>query len=144
MSRAVCSASTFCDVLGSTYAPKQLCCWQSAYRDFCPKKSLKLSLQGGTRRHAPIWPAKATKTPHKPQGIVSNFQKSHTADKNTLSILNFINDSAKWVVTLAAGSVLLWNHNVDVSWSLLGSIIAVFFCKVGDVHVLLLFAGPCL
>ncbi|KAL3144042.1 hypothetical protein ABBQ32_003842 [Trebouxia sp. C0010 RCD-2024] len=44
--------------------------------------------------------------------------------------LTLINDSAKWVVTLTAGGVLLWHHNVDVSWSLLGSIVTVFLCKV--------------
>ena len=84
--------------------------------------------KGVNRRHVSSWPAKASKS--QDSGMVSASQDSRAADDSTLLFLNLINDSAKWVVTLTAGGVLLWYHNVDVSWSLLGSIVTVFLCKV--------------
>lgn len=45
-------------------------------------------------------------------------------------VLDWVNDSVKWVVTLAAAFVLLRYHNVWVNWCLVGSIVAALTCKV--------------
>ena len=66
--------------------------------------------------------------------MFANRQDSPPLDSSTFVLLDLVNDSAKWVVTLTAGCVLLWHHNVEVSWALLGSIIAVFVCKVGNLR----------
>ena len=41
-----------------------------------------------------------------------------------------INNATKWTVSLVAGGTLLWRHDIYVTWCLLGSILAVFLCKV--------------
>lgn len=87
-------------------------------------------LKGLTGRYVSKWPAKASKPQENCSCMVSDTQDSPAVDERSLVLLNSINDSAKWVVTLTAGGVLLWHHNVDVSWSLLGSIVTVFVCKV--------------
>lgn len=86
-------------------------------------------LKGLTGRYVSKWPAKASKPQENCSCMVSDTQDSPAVDERSLVLLNSINDSAKWVVTLTAGGVLLWHHNVDVSWSLLGSIVTVFVCK---------------
>lgn len=96
----------------------------------CRHKSPTVPWQGFTGRHASSWPAKASRLQVKCKCMVSDPQDRRAADSKTLVLLNSINDSAKWVVTLSAGGVLVWHHNIDVSWSLLGSIVTVFLCKV--------------
>ncbi len=62
--------------------------------------------------------------------MVSQRQETQLGSGNLLDFLNLINDSTKYVVTLAAGGVLVWYHDIYVSWCLLGSVVAVYVCKV--------------
>ncbi len=62
--------------------------------------------------------------------MVSQRQETQLGSDNLLDFLNLINDSTKYVVTLAAGGVLVWYHDIYVSWCLLGSVVAVYVCKV--------------
>ncbi len=62
--------------------------------------------------------------------MVSQRQDSQPGTNNILKFLNIVNDSTKYVVTVTAGGVLAWYHNVYVSWCIVGSIVAVFVCKV--------------
>lgn len=61
--------------------------------------------------------------------MASQRQSGQPNTSELLAILNFINDSTKWVVTLTAGGVLAWHHDIYVSWCLVGSVVAVFVCK---------------
>ncbi|KAL0028901.1 hypothetical protein WJX77_004161 [Trebouxia sp. C0004] len=61
--------------------------------------------------------------------MVSQRQETQSGTSNLLAFLNVINDSTKYVVTLAAGGVLVWHHDIYVSWCLLGSVVAVYVCK---------------
>lgn len=69
-------------------------------------------------------------TQAKCQCMASQRQSGQPNTSELLAILNFINDSTKWVVTLTAGGVLAWHHDIYVSWCLVGSVVAVFVCKV--------------
>lgn len=95
--------------------------------------------KGVTERHVSSWPARSSKLPDTCSGMVSASQYSRAVNDKSLMFLTLINDSAKWVVTLTAGGVLLWHHNVDVSWSLLGSIVTVFLCKVHSGPTIVMF-----
>ena len=139
MSTAVAFKSGLSSVPGRVCAPPHV--WVSGRGRLCRHKSPAVPLQGFTGRHASSWPAKASRLQVKCMCMVSDPQNRRAADSRTLVLLDSINDSAKWVVTLTAGGVLVWHHNIDVSWSLLGSIVTVFLCKV---HKVLLVGYPCL
>lgn len=53
----------------------------------------------------------------------------HQSSK-TWKVLNGINDSVKWVVTLTAACVLVSFRNIYVQWCLVGSVATAFSCKV--------------
>lgn len=128
MSIAVVSKSVLCSVPGRACAPPHICL--SGRGRLCQHKSPTVPWQGFTERHASSWPAKASRLQFKCKCMVSDPQDKRAAESGAFVLLNSINDSAKWVVTLAAGGVLVWHRNIDVSWSLLGSIVTVFLCKV--------------
>lgn len=82
------------------------------------------------RSHATIVPPHPLLIECKWRCMVSNRHQNQPITSNVLKTLNVINDSTKYVVTLAAGGVLIWYHDIYVSWCLLGSVVAVFVCKV--------------
>lgn len=130
-------------VRGSFRPPARLSCRQAgAYRLYhatCPN----FLLQGVTQGHVSSLYTRACRRQSICLCMISDRQDGGTADSGILALLNLVNDSAKWFVTIAAGSVLLWHHNIDVSWCLLGSIIAVFVCKVGCLLTPCCEQGPC-
>ena len=128
MSTAVGSRSNLCGIFSKSCAPTHVCALSGRIRPY-QHKSSTARWQGFTGRHVCSRP-KASKAQIKCKCMVSGPQDGGATDNNALVFLNSINDSAKWVVTLTAGGVLVWHHNIDVSWSLLGSIVTVFLCKV--------------
>lgn len=119
-----------CSVPGRACAPPHVWSCLSGHGRLFQHKCPTVPWQGSTGRHASSWPAKASRLQVKCKCMVSDPQDKRAAQSRTFVLLNSINDSAKWVVTLTAGGVLVWHHNTDVSWSLLGSIVTVFLCKV--------------
>ena len=131
MSTAVAFKVGLCSVPGRACTASHAWSCLSGRCRLCRHNSLTVPWQVFTGRHASCWPAKASRLQFKCKCMVSDPQDRRAADRRTLVVLlNSINDSAKWVVTLTAGGVLVWHHNIDVSWSLLGSIVTVFLCKV--------------
>jgi hypothetical protein len=94
----------------------------------------KKGLQGFFKRkssfYVSILRSNPSKLTFKWRCMVSQRQETQSGTSNLLNFLNFINDSTKYVVTLAAGGVLVWHHDIYVSWCLLGSVVAVYVCKV--------------
>lgn len=122
------SRSNVCGVLSKSCAPTHVCALSGRIR-LCQYKSSTACGQSFAGRHVFSRP-KAREAQIKCKCMVSDPQDGRATDNKALVLLNSINDSAKWVVTLTAGGVLVWHHNIDVSWSLLGSIVTVFLCKV--------------
>ena len=110
-----------------TGAPAQFWCCLYRHSRFCQHNRTP-TWQRLAGRHVSRCPAKTSKL--QLNCMASDPQDGSAADSKTFMFLNSINDSAKWIVTLTSGGVLVWYHNVDVSWSLLGSIVTVFLCKV--------------
>ena len=128
MSTAVVSRSNLCNIFSKSCAPTHVCASSGRIRLY-QHKSSTARWQGLPGRDVCSRP-KASKAQIKCKCMVSDPQDGDATDNKALVFLNSINDSAKWVVTLTAGGVLVWHHNLDVSWSLLGSIVTVFLCKV--------------
>ncbi|DBA77561.1 TPA: hypothetical protein ACH3X1_009368 [Trebouxia sp. C0004] len=99
-----------------------------------PSSFQKTGLQGFLKRksssYVSILQSNPSKLTFKWRCMVSQRQETQSGTSNLLAFLNVINDSTKYVVTLAAGGVLVWHHDIYVSWCLLGSVVAVYVCKV--------------
>lgn len=94
------------------------------------KKGLQGFVKRKTSSYVSILRSNPSKLTFKWRCMVSQRQETQSGAGNLLAFLNLINDSTKYVVTLAAGGVLVWHHDIYVSWCLLGSVVAVYVCKV--------------
>lgn len=94
------------------------------------KTGLQSFIKRKTSSHVSTLRSNPSKLTFKWRCMVSQRQQTQLGSGNLLDFLNLINDSTKYVVTLAAGGVLVWYHDIYVSWCLLGSVVAVYVCKV--------------
>ena len=71
-------------------------------------------------------------TPQQPHAIIrcKSGPGGPIPGRDARRVLDLVNDSVKWVVTLLAAFVLLRHRSVYVNWCLVGSIVAALSCKV--------------
>lgn len=94
------------------------------------KKGLQGFIKRKTSSYVSILRSNPSKLTFKWRCMVSQRQGTQSGAGNLLDFLSLINDSTKYVVTLAAGGLLVWHRDIYVSWCLLGSVVAVYVCKV--------------
>ena len=92
--------------------------------DFDKSLSFKRIRLGGSVQYARRYVRLSAKCMLSPQ------QQDQPKTSKLLTYLNVVNDATKWIVSLTAAGTLLWRHDIYVSWCFLGSIVAVFTCKV--------------
>ncbi len=60
------------------------------------------------------------------------LQEQHTTSSTSKRILSVINDATKYTVVLICFSSVVVLRSLPVAWSLTGSIVAAYICKVRD------------